>query len=101
MRHFVIQKLILAAVAGTTGLLAATGALADDDAQKKTSTANSFTALDRNGDNRLSRSEAGFDRWLSDTFVELDTDGDGFVSVAEFNAAADKNRVTVGKLTRQ
>ncbi|WP_157995217.1 EF-hand domain-containing protein [Peristeroidobacter soli] len=93
-----MQKLLFA-VAGSACLLTATGASADD--QKKIATAPAFATLDRNGDHRLSRSEAGFDRWLSDTFAELDTDGDGFVSMAEFNAARDKDRVTVGKLTRQ
>ena len=51
----------------------------------------SFTALDRNGDHRISRSEAGFDRRMSETFAEIDTDGDGFVSAAEY-AAAEKTR---------
>ena len=56
--------------------------------------ASSFTALDRNGDHRISRSEAGFDRVMSDTFAEIDTDGDVFVSTAEY-AAAEKTRNTV------
>lgn len=53
-----------------------------------------FTQLDRNGDHRISRSEAGFDRVMSETFAEIDTDGDGFVSTAEY-AAAEKTRNTV------
>jgi hypothetical protein len=99
-----MQKPIFAAVAGSVCLLVATGVFADGDTQKDTqkiATANTFASLDRNGDNRLSRSEAGFDRWLSDAFAELDTDGDGFVSLAEFNAAADQNHIAVGKVTRQ
>lgn len=55
---------------------------------------NTFTALDRNGDHRISRSEAGFDRVMSETFAVIDTDGDGFVSTAEY-AAAEKTRNTV------
>jgi Ca2+-binding EF-hand superfamily protein len=87
--------------AGSVCLLAATGALANDndDTKTKVAAANSFAALDRNGDHRISRSEAGFDRWLSETFADLDTDGDGFVSMAEFTAG-DKNRITLGKLTQ-
>lgn len=65
-----------------------------DSAQKVSVASNSFTALDRNGDHRISRSEAGFDRLMSETFAEIDTDGDGFVSAAEF-AAAEKTRNTV------
>ena len=62
--------------------------------QKLTATTGSFTTLDRNGDHRISRSEAGFDRVMSGTFAEIDTDGDGYVSTAEY-AAAEKTRNTV------
>jgi Ca2+-binding EF-hand superfamily protein len=92
-------KFVFAALAGSACLLAAASGFAND-AKDKVATPGSFATLDRNGDNRLSRSEAGFDRRLSETFVELDTDGDGFVSAAEF-AAGEKNRTTVGKLTPQ
>lgn len=100
-----MRKLILTAIAGNACLLASAGVFANDDTahdtKDKIASANSFAALDRNSDNRISRSEAGFDRRLSETFAEIDTDGDGFVSIAEFNAAADKTRITVGKLTQQ
>jgi YD repeat-containing protein len=62
--------------------------------QKISAAAGTFTALDRNGDHRISRSEAGFDRLMSETFAEIDTDGDGFVSAAEY-AVAEKTRNTV------
>ena len=69
--------------------------------QKLTAATGTFTALDRNGDHRISRSEAGFDRVMSDLFAEIDTDGDGFVSTAEY-AAAEKTRNTVSSnLTNQ
>ncbi|WP_198683123.1 EF-hand domain-containing protein [Peristeroidobacter agariperforans] len=71
-----------------------------NDAKDKLAAAGPFATLDRNGDNRISRSEAGFDRKLSETFVELDADGDGFVSAAEF-ATGEKNRTPIGKLTQQ
>ena len=96
-----MRKLILIAIAGNACLLASAGAFASDDPGRKIASANSFAALDRNGDSRISRSEAGFDRRLSETFAELDTDGDGFVSIAEFTAAADRTRIAVGKLTQQ
>lgn len=66
----------------------------NDGKQKMIATTSTFTELDRNGDHRISRSEAGFDRVMSDLFAEIDTDGDGFVSTAEY-AAAEKNRNTV------
>lgn len=97
-----MRKLLLTAIAGNVCLLATAGVFANDDTahdtKDKIASANSFAALDRNGDNRISRSEAGFDRRLSETFAEIDTDGDGFVSIVEFNAAADKTRI---KLTQQ
>jgi hypothetical protein len=69
--------------------------------QKLIAATTTFTALDRNGDHRISRSEAGFDRVMSDLFAEIDTDGDGFVSTAEY-AAAEKTRNTVSSnLTSQ
>lgn len=62
--------------------------------QKLSVASSPFTQLDRNGDQRISRSEAGFDRVMSGTFAEIDIDGDGFVSSAEF-ASAEKTRNTV------
>jgi Ca2+-binding EF-hand superfamily protein len=96
-----MQKLVLTAIAGSACLLAAVGVFADDDTARKVASADSFAKLDRNGDNRISRSEAGFDRRLSETFAEIDTDGDGFVSIVEFAAAADKTRIAAGELKQQ
>jgi EF hand domain-containing protein len=45
-----------------------------------------FESLDRNKDGRLSRSEAGFDRYMSAHFGDSDVNGDGFVSYAEYVA---------------
>lgn len=89
-------KLMAAALAGSACLLATTSVFATDAKDQGASA--SFASLDRNGDQRISRSEAGFDRKLSVTFAELDTDGDGFVSAAEF-AAGEKSSTAVGKLT--
>lgn len=58
----------------------------------------SFSALDRNQDGRLSRSEAGFDALLSQTFAIIDTDGDGFVTPEEFAAA--QRRTSLGDTAR-
>lgn len=46
-----------------------------------------FESLDRNADNRLSRSEASYSRLLSAIFATSDADGDGFVSRAEYERA--------------
>lgn len=93
-----MHKFFFAAIAGTATLLGSASVYADDGDKAKIAAASSFTALDRNGDDRISRSEAGFDRILSETFAEIDTDGDGFVSTAEF-AAAEKTRATVTNVT--
>jgi Ca2+-binding EF-hand superfamily protein len=93
------NQLLFAAIAGAACLLAGATTLAND-ADDRGASSGSFTTFDRNGDKRISRSEAGFDRKLSESFVQLDADGDGFVSAAEF-AAGEKDRNTVGKLTPQ
>ncbi len=46
-----------------------------------------FQAVDRNGDHRISRTEAGNYKSLIDRFAYLDTDADGFISEPEFAAA--------------
>lgn len=94
-----MKKFFIAMVTGTACLFAAGGAYAQESGSGKKLIAapDSFAALDRNGDQRLSRSEAGFDRVLSRTFAEIDTDGDGFVSAAEF-AATDKTRTAASNL---
>ncbi|HEU4654491.1 MAG TPA: EF-hand domain-containing protein [Steroidobacteraceae bacterium] len=45
-----------------------------------------FQALDRNDDHQISRTEAGVDRHLADDFAYIDTDGDGYISPAEYAA---------------
>jgi hypothetical protein len=93
-----MTKLGFTALAGAAWLLASAGVSADDG-KHESAASGTFNALDRNGDHRISRSEAGFDRKLSETFADLDTDGDGFVSAAEFSAG--EKETTVGKLTQQ
>jgi len=94
-----MMKLVFTALASSACLLSAVSAAAND-AKDKGATAGTFVSLDRNGDHRISRSEAGFDRKLSETFAELDTDGDGFVSAAEFSAG-EEDATAIGKLTQQ
>lgn len=94
-----MHKLVFATIASTATLLVGASAYANDTGKTKIASASSFLALDRNGDHRISRSEAGFDRIMSQTFAEIDTDGDGFVSQAEYEAA-EKPRATVTNLER-
>lgn len=98
MHKFVWVAVSACLLAGTTFADGVDTAPAANTKNKVAST-DSFAALDRNGDRRISRSEAGFDRVLSQTFAEIDTDGDGFVSEAEF-AAAEKTRTTANLTTR-
>jgi hypothetical protein len=52
----------------------------------KTAVISAFESLDKNGDQRISRTEAGMDKSLSNIFATADTDGDGYVSKAEYAA---------------
>ena len=52
----------------------------------KTSVTTTFESLDKNGDQRISRTEAGIDKGLSNIFATADTDGDGYVSKDEYAA---------------
>lgn len=65
--------------------LVATGVAVADGAAGRVAPA--FEPLDRNGDNRLSRSEASYNRLLAEIFAASDVDGDGFVSRAEYERA--------------
>ena len=47
-----------------------------------------FADLDRNSDGYLSASEISFDRRLLERFTQLDVDGDGRISAAEWRARA-------------
>lgn len=50
----------------------------------------SFAALDRDGDSRISRAEASADPRLDERFAEFDADGDGELSAREYLEAAGK-----------
>jgi hypothetical protein len=65
-------------------------AMAGDDKYKKDTTMESATAtfesLDKNADSQISKTEAAADKVLSTSFAAADTNGDGYLSKAEFSA---------------
>src|SRR5262245_50705663 len=71
--------------------LAAGAASAGGNERQGGSTAQ-FESLDRNGDQRLSQSEASADRSASSKFAALDVDGDGYVTKREYAAVMKKDR---------
>lgn len=73
------QKLIALAVAA---VLSIGFAVADDDTSKKGADA-TFKSLDRNTDQRLSKSEAAGDKMLTEHFALVDADKDGYLSKTE------------------
>jgi EF hand len=56
----------------------------------ETATTMSFESLDKNADQKLTASEAMPDKALSDSFAKADTNKDGYISRAEFDAYTKK-----------
>jgi hypothetical protein len=65
-------------------IAAASTAFASGEPAERRFSDSPFDALDRNADHRLSRSEAGFDRTLSRTFAQIDSNGDGYITPIEY-----------------
>jgi hypothetical protein len=81
------HKAVLVAALWSVSVLA----IAGDDGTKAATTdpgvlaaARTFESLDKNGDRQISRTEAGLDKKLSNTFATADVNGDGYVSKDEF-----------------
>jgi len=70
---------ILVAVFLSAGL-----AIAEDES--RTSTEATFKSLDRDTDQRLSKTEASGDKMLTEHFSAVDADSDGYLSKREYTA---------------
>lgn len=46
-----------------------------------------FAQVDRNADQRISKTEAGPYKSIIDRFAQIDTSGDGFITIDELNAS--------------
>ncbi len=75
------QRLIAVAVAT---VLSIGLAMADDKSMKSTDA--TFKSLDRDTDQRLSKTEAAGDKMLTEHFSAVDADSDGYLSKGEVTA---------------
>ena len=76
-------KHLLSILAATTMFV---GMAAADDPSKSTGTDATFKSLDKNADQKLSKTEATGDSMLSQHFAAVDTDSDGFLTKSEVTA---------------
>lgn len=79
-------KSTLSIVALVSSLSVALPAMAEQSGQSAGSKAPQFTALDGNGDGRISKKEAKKDRTLSREWRYTDKNGDGALDASEFSA---------------
>jgi hypothetical protein len=73
---------VIVAVAAT---ILSAGAIADDT-DKAAGADATFKSLDRDTDQRLSKTEASGDKMLTEHFAAIDADSDGFLSQREYTA---------------
>ncbi|HEX7116906.1 MAG TPA: hypothetical protein VF193_17400 [Steroidobacter sp.] len=81
---------MLRAIAFLASSLLALSAFAGEEKEPRhdesMKTGATFEALDKNADSQISKTEARSDKVLSESFATLDTNGDGYLSRAEFMA---------------
>ncbi|HEX7013842.1 MAG TPA: hypothetical protein VF161_13890 [Steroidobacteraceae bacterium] len=81
---------MLRVIAFLASSLLALGAFAGEEKEPRREesmkTGATFEALDKNADSQISKTEARSDKVLSESFATLDTNGDGYLSRAEFLA---------------
>ena len=57
-----------------------------EDVQVAKAQVPAFASIDRNGDQRISKTEAGAYKHIIDRFAYIDTNGDGFITADELAA---------------
>lgn len=83
-----INRLLQVLVLST---LSAVAAHAVDD-KSMSSAEETFKSLDKDSDQRLSKSEAANDKSLARTFAYLDANGDGYLTMREYTAHMKKSK---------
>jgi Ca2+-binding EF-hand superfamily protein len=83
------MKKALTSVFAATVLAVGVAAAADQDTPAAGADA-MFKSLDRDADQRLSKSEAAPDKALSEHFAALDADGDGYLTTHEYASQSKK-----------
>lgn len=82
-----MRTLIPAFIASALAITSAvTSAMADDKEKSMDREETTFKALDRDSDQRLSKSEATGDKMLTDHFATIDADSDGYLTKREYTA---------------
>ncbi|HEX2494727.1 MAG TPA: hypothetical protein VHK24_13220 [Steroidobacter sp.] len=61
-----------------------TGFATADDREKSSSAEATFSSLDKDADQRLSKTEASGDKMLTDHFAAIDADGDSYLTKREY-----------------
>jgi len=83
------NKLLQVLVLSTLSVVAARAAEQDQPASSAEET---FKALDKDADQRLSKTEAASDKSLARTFAYLDANGDGYLTMREYTAHMKKSK---------
>jgi len=78
-----ISRLLQVLLLSTLSVAAARAAEQDQPASSAEAT---FKSLDKDADQRLSKSEAANDKSLARTFAYLDANGDGYLTMREYTA---------------
>jgi Ca2+-binding EF-hand superfamily protein len=78
-----ISRLLQVLLLSTLSVAAARAAEQEQPASSAEAT---FKALDKDSDQRLSKSEAASDKSLARTFAYLDANGDGYLTMREYTA---------------
>lgn len=83
------NRLLQVLILSTLSVAAARAAEQD---KSMSSAEETFKSLDKDGDQRLSKSEAANDKSLARTFAYLDANGDGYLTMREYTAHMKKSK---------